>query len=114
MPKKGEVVSNAEATSAQNATSGEAVVVKWDEGWSIQEAGRVHSLLAGALSEGSSVCIDLEDAERVDTATLQLLCAARADAVSRGIDWQWKGSSAAFDKAVDQLGLGSALGVGRK
>jgi len=107
-------VSNAEATSEGNATSGETVVVKWDEGWGIQEAGRVHSLLVEALSGGGSVCIDLEDAERVDTATLQLLCAARADAASRGIDWQWKGSSAAFERAVEQLGLGSALGVGRK
>jgi ABC-type transporter Mla MlaB component len=60
------------------------------------------------------VTLDVSAVERVDTATMQLLCAFVRDRSGRNQSVTWRGESAALQDAVRLLGVGALLGLETK
>jgi ABC-type transporter Mla MlaB component len=56
------------------------------------------------------VTLDVSAVERVDTATMQLLCAFVRDRIGRKQNITWRGESQALRDAVRLLGVGALLG----
>jgi ABC-type transporter Mla MlaB component len=66
------------------------------------------------VNEGTAVTLDVSAVERVDTATMQLLCAFVRDRGGRKQNVTWRGESQALQDAVRLLGVGALLGFESK
>jgi ABC-type transporter Mla MlaB component len=60
--------------------------------------------------ESTAVTLDASAVERVDTATMQLLCAFARDRSARNQSIVWRGQSQALNDAVRLLGVQELLG----
>jgi len=77
----------------------------------ISRVGDLRTELAGFLEAGYPLVIEAEDAERVDGALLQLLCAFRQAATVAGMEMAWGSVSQALREAAGLTGLTEALGL---
>lgn len=75
---------------------------------SVKDAAALKTSLC-ALAAGEHATIDVSNLERVDTATMQLLCAFVRDRKGRGQPVTWQGESTALRDAVRLLGLADLL-----
>ena len=57
------------------------------------------------------VSIDVSDVLRVDTASIQVLCALQKHLLEINNGIRWHGESQALNKAVDELGLTGLLAL---
>ncbi len=64
-----------------------------------------------AIAELADVTIDVAAIERIDTATMQLLCAFARDRAERKCKVLWKGDSVSWREAVRLLGTAELLGL---
>ncbi len=64
-----------------------------------------------AIAELADVTIDVAAIERIDTATMQLLCAFVRDRAERKCKVLWKGDSVSWREAVRLLGTAELLGL---
>lgn len=76
----------------------------------IKDAAALKADLCALASEASEVELDVSAVERVDTATMQLLCAFVRDRAQRDQTVTWKGDSQNWRDAVRLLGAGDLLG----
>lgn len=76
---------------------------------SVKDAARLSALLQEAVAESAVVTLDIGAVERVDAATMQLLCAFVRDRSARTQQVNWRGGSSALSEAVKLLGLGEIL-----
>jgi ABC-type transporter Mla MlaB component len=76
---------------------------------SVKDAAALKANLLGAEHSEEAVTIDVTAVERIDTASMQLLCAFVRDRHALNRPVQWRGSSAALDEAVKLLGAGELL-----
>jgi ABC-type transporter Mla MlaB component len=77
---------------------------------SVKDAASLKSSLIAVAQESAAVTLDASAVERVDTATMQLLCAFVRDRLARNQGIVWRGQSQALHDAVRLLGVGSLLG----
>ena len=77
---------------------------------SVKDAASLKTSLCAVANESGAVTLDTSAVERVDTATIQLLCAFVRDRSTRSQSIVWRGQSQALHDAVRLLGVGSLLG----
>lgn len=77
---------------------------------SVKDAANLKTSLCAVSAESAAVTLDASAVERVDTATMQLLCAFVRDRLSRNQSIVWRGRSQALHDAVRLLGVGALLG----
>jgi ABC-type transporter Mla MlaB component len=94
---------------APSATEGEPVVVL-AANCSVKDATALKSSLCAVANESAAVTLDATAVERVDTATMQLLCAFVRDRSSRSQSTVWRGQSQALHDAVRLLGVAALIG----
>ncbi|MDY6946280.1 MAG: STAS domain-containing protein [Pseudomonadota bacterium] len=95
--------------AAEPAQAGEPLVVL-AANCSVKDAAALKISLCAVASEDTAVTVDVSAVERVDTATLQLLCAFARDRIGRKQKVTWRGESQALRDAVRLLGVGALLG----
>lgn len=78
---------------------------------SVKDAAALKTSLCAVAEETSAVTLDASAVERVDTATMQLLCAFARDRNARKQSIVWRGQSQALKDAVRLLGVGALLGL---
>jgi ABC-type transporter Mla MlaB component len=76
----------------------------------IKDAAKLKVDLCALANEGTAVELDVSAVERIDTATMQLLCAFARDRAQRNQKVIWKGNSQSWREAVRLLGAGELLG----
>ncbi|MET0533942.1 MAG: STAS domain-containing protein [Steroidobacter sp.] len=77
---------------------------------SVKDAAALKTSLCAVAAQSVAVTLDASAVERVDTATMQLLCAFARDRGSRNQSIVWRGKSQALHDAVRLLGVGALLG----
>jgi ABC-type transporter Mla MlaB component len=77
---------------------------------SVKDAASLKTSLCAVANESAAVTLDASAVERVDTATMQLLCAFARDRNARKQSIVWRGQSQALHDAIRLLGVGSLLG----
>lgn len=80
---------------------------------SVKDAAALKVSLS-ALAHVTDVTVDVSAVERVDTATMQLLCAFVRDRGGRNQGVAWRGESQALVDAARLLGLGALFGFESK
>jgi ABC-type transporter Mla MlaB component len=99
-----------EAPSAPvEATTVEPVIVL-AANCSVKDAAALKSSLCAVANESAAVTLDTSAVERVDTATMQLLCAFVRDRSARNQSVVWRGVSQALNDAMRLLGVAAMLG----
>ena len=78
---------------------------------SVKDAAALKSSLCALANQSAAVTLDTSAVERVDTATMQLLCAFVRDRGARNQSVVWRGVSQALNDAVRLLGVGALLNV---
>jgi ABC-type transporter Mla MlaB component len=78
---------------------------------SVKDAAALKVSLCAVAKESAAVTLDTSAVERVDTATMQLLCAFVRDRSSRNQGIVWRGKSQALSDAVRLLGVGVLLAL---
>jgi anti-anti-sigma regulatory factor len=96
---------------AGNHESGEFAGGTLDAGAAleIRDVDAGHRTLLQALEAGMPLRIDLGGISTVDAAGVQLLLALRQEGIRRGIPIEFRGQSAALERALALLGLSSNL-----
>jgi ABC-type transporter Mla MlaB component len=77
---------------------------------SVKDAAALKTSLCAVANESAAVTLDTSAVERVDTATMQLLCAFVRDRSARNQSVAWRGVSQALNDAVRLLGVAAMLG----
>lgn len=104
-------VEPAPAESAEPA--GEPIIVL-AANCSVKDAAALKTSLCAAALDSADVTLDASAVERVDTATIQLLCAFVRDRSSRNQGVTWRGESQALQDAARLLGVRALLGFEAK
>jgi ABC-type transporter Mla MlaB component len=97
---------------ADAAPAGDPIVVL-AANCSVKDAAALKTSLC-AIAKITDVTLDVSAVERVDTATMQLLCAFVRDRSGRQQNVNWRGESQALQDAVRLLGVGELLGFESK
>jgi ABC-type transporter Mla MlaB component len=109
-----EPVAEAVMTEAvEPAVVGEPLVVL-GANCSVKDAAALKTSLCAFSKHSDAVTLDVSAVERVDTATMQLLCAFVRDRGGRNQGVAWRGESQALQDAVRLLGVGALLGLETK
>jgi ABC-type transporter Mla MlaB component len=108
-----EVIAEVVTESAEPAVAGEPIVVLASN-CSVKDAAALKTSLCAFSNHGDAVTLDVSAVDRVDTATMQLLCAFVRDRSGRNQSVTWRGESAALQDAVRLLGIGELLGFETK
>ena len=74
-------------------------------------ADRFKRALAARLADPRPVTLDAAAVQQIETVPLQLLVAFMRDRQAAGLEITWRATSAAFETAVELLGLGRLLGL---
>ena len=75
-----------------------------------KDAVAMKASLCGIVAEMLPVAFDVDNVQRIDAATMQLLCAFAKERHSRDLKVEWRGTSRVFEEAVKLLGVGDLLG----
>lgn len=94
---------------AQASVASEPVVVL-AANCSVKDAAALKTSLCAVATQSTAVTLDVSAVERVDTATMQLLCAFVRARGGRNQSVTWRGESQALKDAVRLLGVGALLG----
>jgi ABC-type transporter Mla MlaB component len=78
---------------------------------SVKDAAALKESLGRLAESGGAVCLEVGSVERVDTATLQLLCALSVDFKMSDRQLNWSGDSPALREAARLLGVSQLLGL---
>ena len=81
---------------------------------SVKDAAALKVSLCAVANESTAVTLDASAVERVDTATMQLLCAFVRDRSGRNQRVTWRGESQALQDAARLLGVRALLGFESK
>jgi ABC-type transporter Mla MlaB component len=103
------VAQTADLIAAAPVEAGEPIVVL-AANCSVKDAAALKTSLCAIAGESTDVTLDVSAVERVDTATMQLLCAFVRDRIGRQQNITWRGESQALRDAVRLLGVGALLG----
>lgn len=99
----------APADTLASETAGEPVIVL-AANCSVKDAAALKVSLSAVVKESTAVTLDTSAVERIDTATMQLLCAFVRDRSGRNQPVTWLGASQALQDAARLLGVRALLG----
>lgn len=99
------------ATAGVPAASAESTIVL-AANCAVKDAAALKASLCALAETSGPVTLDSRGLERIDTATVQLLCAFVRDRASRKQGVTWVGESAALREAARLLGVRKLLGLG--
>lgn len=77
----------------------------------ISHVEKFHQQVLQVLHAEHDVSIDVSDVTRVDTASIQVLCALQKHLLDINNGIRWHGESQALKNAVDELGLTELLAL---
>ncbi len=77
----------------------------------IQDVGELHGLLRDMLDAGGEIRFDASAVDNVDGAGMQLLAVFFKEAVTHGIQVEWRGVSNTLAEAAGVLGLRELLNI---
>ncbi|ALO43526.1 STAS domain-containing protein [Pseudoalteromonas phenolica] len=77
----------------------------------ISHVEEFHQQVLQVLHAEHDVSIDVSDVTRVDTASIQVLCALQKHLLDINNGIRWHGESQSLSKAVDELGLTELLAL---
>jgi ABC-type transporter Mla MlaB component len=98
-----------EASPPQKPSKAAAPVIALASNCSVKDASALKATLHVAEQSEEAVTIDITAVERIDTASMQLLCAFVRDRHARNRPLRWRGASAALDEAVKLLGTSELM-----
>lgn len=104
-----ETLAVAHGTAASGATSSSVLTLA--SHCTIKDAAALKLDLCAMAHAGAEVSIDVTAVERIDTSTMQLLCAFVRDRAKRGQEVLFKGESQSWREAVRLLGVAELLGL---
>jgi len=102
----------AAAAEKKPAATVEAPRVALPGNCTVKDAAALKQTLCSVAQESATVTIDITALERIDTSTMQLLCAFVRDRAARNQPVAWSGASQAFDEAARLLGVSELLAFG--
>lgn len=88
-----------------------ATVIALASNCTVKDAAALKTSLTEVANEPADVTVDVSAIERIDTSTLQLLCAFARDRAARQQKVVWQGDSESWREAVRLLGIGELLGI---
>lgn len=88
-----------------------APVIALASNCNVKDAAELKKSLCKLADENAAVGIDVKSLERIDTATMQLLCAFVRDRTTRALRVEWLGESPALQEAARLLGVGELLAL---
>jgi len=97
------VVEDAKATAPSQPT------IVLASNCNVKDAGELKQSLCHYLDDGAPVALDVGKVERVDTSTMQLLCAFVRDRTARDRKVEWLGDSLVIRDAARLLGVEDLL-----
>jgi ABC-type transporter Mla MlaB component len=105
-----------EANPAANAPSACAIAplrptIVLASNCNVRDASELQQSLCRHLDEAATVTLDIRKLERVDTSTLQLLCAFVRDRAARERKVEWLGDSPILREAAQLLGVAELLAL---
>ena len=103
------VVVEAVAAAPASQLSGEPIIVL-AANCSVKDAAALKNSLSAVVQESTAVTLDTSAVERIDTATMQLLCAFVRDRSVRNQRVTWLGDSQVLHDAARLLGVRALLG----
>jgi ABC-type transporter Mla MlaB component len=108
-------VSETVAASSEAAASGgmSTLALALASHCTIKDAAALKLDLCAIAQEDADVSIDVTAVERIDTSTMQLLCAFVRDRMERKQKVLFKGDSQSWSEAVRLLGIAELLGLKR-
>ena len=77
----------------------------------VKDAGELKQSLCHYLDDGAPVALDVGKVERVDTSTMQLLCAFVRERTARDRKIEWVGDSSVIRDAARLLGIEQILAL---
>lgn len=77
----------------------------------IKDATSLKGELCKLAAEDRELIIDVSQLQRIDTASMQLLCALVRDRNEKNGKTTWRGDAPAWQEAVRLLGVGHLLGL---
>lgn len=89
----------------------EQPVVALASNCTVKDAAALKATLSAIANEAADVAVDVAAVERIDTSTMQLLCAFARDRAARKQKVVWKGDSQSWREAVRLLGVRELLGL---
>jgi len=98
------------APAASAGEPGNEPVIVLAANCSVKDAAALKTSLCAVAKESAAVTLDVRTLERVDTSTMQLLCAFVRDRIGRNQPVAWKGDSQALQDAARLLGVRALLG----
>jgi ABC-type transporter Mla MlaB component len=99
--------SAAPAPVASDANGAPVVVLA--SNCTVKDAAALKASLCAVADASAAVSVDVGNVERIDTATIQLLCAFVHDRKTRGQSVAWQGESGAWRDAIRLLGVAELL-----
>jgi ABC-type transporter Mla MlaB component len=78
---------------------------------SVKDAAELKQSLCAHLEESATVALNVGSVERVDTSTMQLLCAFVRDRAAQQLKVEWLGDSSVVRDAARLLGVEALLGL---
>jgi ABC-type transporter Mla MlaB component len=98
------------AAPVANVASASEPVIVLAANCSVKDAAALKTSLSKVAKQNAAVTLDTSAVERVDTATMQLLCAFVRDRSGREQRVTWRGESQALQDAARLLGVRALLG----
>lgn len=77
----------------------------------VKDAASLQAALLNVVESTATVALDARSVERIDTATMQLLCAFVRERTARNLGVQWLGSPAVIVESAGLLGMQSMLAL---
>ena len=105
------VVADAAVVAAPAASAVAAPTIALASNCSVKDAVALKESLCAVADADASVVLDASGVERVDTATVQLLCAFVRERVASNKGIVWQGVPAAMQEAARLLGVHALLAL---
>jgi ABC-type transporter Mla MlaB component len=99
------------ADAAAQPTATPASTIALASHCSVKDAAALKDSLCRFVGASGAVILDVRSLERIDTATVQLLCAFVRARGERNEKVEWLGDSTALTEAARLLGVGSLLAL---
>jgi ABC-type transporter Mla MlaB component len=101
----------AAAPAATRAARKAAACVVLASNCGVKDAAELKQSLCELAEQSGAVSIDVRNLERLDTATMQLLCAFVRDRTTRDLKVEWQGESTVLHEAARLLGVTELLAL---
>ncbi|KID59076.1 hypothetical protein N473_08035 [Pseudoalteromonas luteoviolacea CPMOR-1] len=89
-------------------------MIKLPSELAINKVEELYQMFVQELESGQAICIDISDVSKVDTASIQMLCALQKRLLNFDQKITWHGDSPILFESVEQLGLTEILSFSSK